>query len=113
MTPRGFATSSAVAVLVVGFLGGVHPAGAADVAITQRDKSFSEKSLTVKSGDRVVFTNADGIVHNVYSATPGHEFELKTQKPGQSDTVPFTKPGTVEVQCAIHPKMKLQVTVAP
>ena len=112
MTPRGFVTSSVIAI-VVGFLGGARPAGAADVNVTQRDRTFSEKSVTVKTGDRVVFTNADGIVHNVYSVTPGHEFELKTQKPGQSDTVPFTKPGTVEVQCAIHPKMKLQVTVAP
>jgi len=25
--------------------------------------------------------------------------------------VPFTKPGTYEVSCGIHPKMKLEVTV--
>jgi plastocyanin len=104
---------STVLTLAVALVAGAGAAGAADHGITQQDRSFSEKAVTVKAGDRLVFTNADSITHNIYSVTPGHEFELKIQKPGQSDTVPFAKAGSLEVQCAIHPKMKLQVTVTP
>jgi plastocyanin len=38
-------------------------------------------------------------------------FDLKRQAPGASSTVPFVKEGTAEVQCSIHPKMKLIVHV--
>ena len=89
------------------------PATAADHAVAQKDKAFSTPAITVKAGDRITFTNADSITHNVYSVTKGYEFDLKTQAPGHSDTVPFPRAGNVEVECAIHPKMKLKVTVAP
>jgi plastocyanin len=51
------------------------------------------------------------VTHNVYSTTKGHEFEIKTQAPGKSDTVKFDRAGVVVVECAIHPKMRLQVNV--
>ena len=47
----------------------------------------------------------------MYSITKGLEFELKTQAPGKSDTVKFDRVGTVLIECAIHPKMKLRVHV--
>ena len=87
------------------------PAAAADHAILQKDKAFSQATLNIRAGDRIVFTNGDSFTHNVYSVTPGQEFELKTQHPGKSDAVPFPRAGSLEVQCAIHPKMKLRVTV--
>jgi len=96
-----------LAVIVAG------PASAADHSIIQKDKAFSEKTLAIKVGDRITFSNADSITHNVFSATRGMEFDLRTQVPGQSSTVPFSKAGSLLVECAIHPKMKLQVTVAP
>jgi plastocyanin len=86
---------------------------ATDHAVLQKDRAFSVKSITVRAGDRIVFTNGDSITHNVYSVTPGLEFDLRSQAPGQSDTVTFAKPGTTTVECAIHPKMKLQVVVTP
>jgi plastocyanin len=33
------------------------------------------------------------------------------QQPGAEFKVPFVKPGTYQVSCGIHPKMKLSVTV--
>jgi plastocyanin len=86
---------------------------APDYLIIQKDRAFSVRTLTIRAGDRVVFTNADSITHNVYSVTPGLEFDLRSQAPGQSDTVTFAKQGTLVVECAIHPKMKLQVVVTP
>ncbi len=95
-------------------LAGVGPLGAAnDVKILQKGKEFSAREIRIKAGDLVTFVNADPITHNVYSATPGFEFDLRTQHPGQASSVPFARPGKVKVECAIHPKMKLDVDVAP
>jgi plastocyanin len=105
--------TSMLAVFVgVGSLAAVALA-ATDHPVLQKDRAFSVRSLTVRTGDRIVFTNGDSITHNVYSVTPGLEFDLRSQAPGQSDTVTFAKQGTLAVECAIHPKMKLQVVVTP
>lgn len=84
---------------------------AADHQVTQKDRSFSQAEITIKPGDKVIFQNADEVTHNVFSLTPGMEFDLRRQAPGASSTVPFEKEGTAEVRCSIHPKMKLLVTV--
>jgi plastocyanin len=86
-------------------------AAAADHEIVQKDRSFSETEITIKPGDTVTFKNADEVTHNVFSMTPGMEFDLRRQAPGASSTVPFNKEGVSEVRCSIHPKMKLMVTV--
>jgi plastocyanin len=87
------------------------PMVAADHEIVQSDRTFSKQEITIKAGDQIIFKNADEVTHNVYSATPGMSFDLKRQAPGASSTVPFLKEGTAEVQCSIHPKMKLIVHV--
>ena len=49
------------------------------------------ETLTIKVGDQVVFRNDDRLVHNVYSRTPGFEFDLGTMRRGTSAT-PSPKP---------------------
>jgi plastocyanin len=85
---------------------------AADVTVVQKNKTFSTQQVQVKVGDRIVFMNEDSVTHNVYSLTKGLEFEIKTQEPGKSDAVKFDRPGVAVVECAIHPKMKVNVQVA-
>jgi plastocyanin len=82
-----------------------------DVTVRQKNKTFSTQTVQVKAGGSVVFANDDTVTHNVYSITKGLEFEIKTQEPGKADTVRFDKAGVVLVECAIHPKMKLNVHV--
>jgi plastocyanin len=41
------------------------------------------------------------------------EFDLRTQKVGESSEVKFDKVGESDVQCAIHPQMKMKVKVVP
>ena len=79
--------------------------------VNQKGREFSTASITVKPGDTITFTNSDDVTHNVFSFSPGQEFEIKRQVPGGSSTVPFAKEGTAEVRCSIHPKMKLIVTI--
>jgi plastocyanin len=86
-------------------------AGAADSTVLQKDREFSQSTLTVKPGDTVTFKNTDSVTHNVFSNTPGLEFDIRRQAPGASSTVPFPKEGEVEVRCSIHPKMKLTISV--
>lgn len=101
--------AGAVALSAVVFLAA---AWAGDTRVFQKDKVFSVESLRIRMGDTVTFVNADTVTHNVYSVTRGCEFELQTQTPGNSTAVPFPRACTAQVQCAIHPKMKLTVDVA-
>ena len=83
----------------------------AEIVVDQHNKEFSESAITIKVGDSVKFVNKDDIVHDVHSMSEGYEFDLGVQKPGSETTYTFDKPGVVKVRCAIHPKMKLDVTV--
>lgn len=87
------------------------PAHAADLVVFQQGRKFSETAVTIKQGDTLTFTNKDPVSHNVYSDTPGMEFDLKTQKPGASTTITFDHAGTATVHCAIHPMMTMKVVV--
>ncbi len=98
---------TAVASLLIGVAG----AQAETHTVTQSDKQFDPKSITIKVGDEITFVNKDRVAHNVYSKTKGSQFDLKVQNPGTSNTVTFEQMGTVKVRCAIHPKMKLTVSV--
>jgi len=79
--------------------------------VYQEDKKFSDPEVTIKAGQSVIFANKDPITHNVYSKTPGMSFDLKTQKPGETSEVKFDHVGESEVQCAIHPQMKMKIKV--
>lgn len=87
--------------------------GAADppVEIVQVNRQFIPAELTVPVGATVVFANRDAVTHNVYSRSAGNSFNLNTQKPDESGSVQFLAPGIVDVRCAIHPKMRVVVTV--
>lgn len=84
---------------------------AKEFTIDQKDKAFSLTSLTVKVGDVINFRNSDPFFHNIYSLSPVKIFDLGSYKQGESKSINFDKPGVVEVNCAIHPSMKLKVTV--
>lgn len=81
------------------------------VEIRQRDRSFSPGEVTVHVGDTVRFLNEDGFTHNMLSETPGFEFNLDLQKPGEIKEISFDHPGVVMVGCDIHTKMHLMITV--
>jgi len=102
------------------YLVAVPYAVADDHVISQKDRAFYQSDggntveitdMTVKTGDSLTFTNSDDVTHNIYSKSPGNEFEIPKQVPGTSSTVIMKTPGSVEVRCQIHPKMKLKITV--
>lgn len=87
------------------------PCLAETITVDQAGKKFSETEITIRKGDTVRFVNKDQITHNVYSQSPGNAFDVKTQKPGEASDVKFDAVGDVDVQCAIHPSMKLRIHV--
>jgi plastocyanin len=86
-------------------------AAAAELRIEQKDRAFSAREITLRVGDRLTLGNRDDTRHNVFSER-GAIFDV-VQPPGAAHTVTVTEPGDLDVQCAIHPRMKLRVRVVP
>lgn len=104
------AAAAAVAGAVLGALAAA-AALAGENIIVQSGRAFEPAALTVKAGDGLTFVNRDLYDHNVYSASSGNGFNIGIQVPGDTSGVTLSNPGTVEVRCRIHPKMRLVVTV--
>ena len=94
------------------WLPGVRGAGApARPAVKQREKAFVPHVIAVRKGTVVDFPNDDRIYHNVFSQTPGAEFDLGLFRDGASRSVRFDKQGLVRVFCNIHAQMASNVMV--
>jgi plastocyanin len=96
---------------------GASTVAAEEHVVGQKDRQFRSGdtklvTLAVKAGDTVTFRNDDRFAHNVVSRTPGQEFDLGMLRPGESGKRSFATPGTVEVECALHPQMKFRIEVA-
>jgi plastocyanin len=89
------------------------PAAAEEHVVAQKNKAFSVKKITVKVGDTIKFVNEDSFAHNVFSLSAPKSFDLGSFGSGGSKSVTFDKPGKVEVECAVHPDMRLDVEVKP
>jgi plastocyanin len=86
---------------------------ASDFTVSQKGKAFSTAALTIKPGDKVAFRNDDPFAHNVFSLSDPMQFDLGTYPQGQSKSVTFAQAGKYEIECAIHPEMKLVINVKP
>jgi plastocyanin len=84
---------------------------AAPLTVTQKGLQFSVEELNVSKGQMVVFINDDRTAHNITVSGEGLNLNGGLQQPGTEFKVPFGKPGTYQVTCGIHPKMKMSVTV--
>jgi plastocyanin len=96
---------------VTGLVGLFQTAQAKEVEVTQKNRKFGPAKLVVKVGETVSFKNEDPFFHNVYSLSDAKTFDLGSYPQGQAKNVTFDKPGTAEVECAIHPEMKLDIKV--
>jgi len=86
---------------------------AADEAhtIVQKGRAFRPAEVSINRGESLTFTNNDDFIHQIYVQSAGFSFDTDEKNPGQDITETFTAPGTFEVRCHIHPKMKLVVRV--
>jgi len=77
---------------------------------------FNPNPLTISRGDTVTWTNKDSLRHTVTSGIPtgdvaGTLFDSKVIEPGQTFKFTFTKVGTYDYFCIIHPWIQGQVIV--
>ena len=91
-------------------------AGAAEYTVDQHNKTFEKdgakiEKISIKVGDTIHFRNEDPWFHNVFSLSDLKTFDLGSYPQGQQKPVVFDKAGTVQVECAIHPQMQLEVEV--
>jgi plastocyanin len=100
--------SFAGAVLLTGAAG---YAQAADITVTMAGADYAPASLAARVGDRLVFVNDDVLDHNVFVPTAGHGVDLGKQPPGNQTELSLGKAGSFEIECVIHPGMRLAVQV--
>lgn len=86
-------------------------AHAEEFAVGQKNKAFTVSKLKIKVGDSVNFRNDDSFFHNVFSLSDTQSFDLGSFPQGQAKKVTFKKEGMVDVECAIHPEMKMVIEV--
>ena len=79
--------------------------------VTQNDRRFDPERIEMSVRATLRIDNTDAFLHHVYVKHPDFEFDSGGRKPGQSVELRFPKPGTYEVLCDIHPKMRLVVEV--
>lgn len=94
---------------------------ATSVVIAQKDKKFllrtpgggeeATKQIKIKAGQQIFITNEEEkYVHNIYDAKDT-SWSLKKQAPSDIAAITFSEPGKHNLRCAIHPNMKIKVTV--
>jgi plastocyanin len=84
---------------------------AEEYVIKQEHKAFSVGSLQAKVGDVLAFVNYDPFVHNIFSLSEVQSFDLGTFGKGEVRKVKLLSPGTLEIECAVHPEMRLTIEV--
>jgi plastocyanin len=84
---------------------------AADVVVSQRNRQFSPNHLVVAAGTSLHVMNDDRVTHHIYVDSPGLPYDSGEQPVGKTVELQFDKSGRFLVRCAIHPTMRLDVTV--
>jgi len=81
----------------------------ASAEVTIDNFSFGPTTLTVTAGTSVTWKNNDDVPHTVVS--DDKVFRSKALDTDDKFSYAFTKPGTYNYFCSIHPKMTAKVVV--
>jgi plastocyanin len=85
--------------------GGAHAAGSHTVIL--RHNQYLPGTVSIRRGESVMWVWADrGVLHNVIA----HEFRSRTMTHG-TFSVRFTRSGTYNYKCTVHPHMSGRVIV--
>jgi plastocyanin len=85
---------------------------AADVVtVSQRHRAFAPDRLEIARGTVVHINNDDNVTHHIYVDSPKMKFDSGEQRIDATVDLHFDEAGTFTVRCAIHPTMRLNVTV--
>src|SRR5919201_2215920 len=82
--------------------------------VDMKNIQFSPKTVTVKKGATVEWTNDDSVNHDVTKqAGPGPQFSSGSGNLASGDTykVTFNTAGTIKYRCTVHPGMSGTIVV--
>jgi plastocyanin len=106
------AADAVVALIAVGNIGESASHLPTEAVIDQRKETFIPLVTILRQGGRVIFTNHDTTMHQVYSFSPIKQFEFEIDQGDRSEPVVFDKPGVASIGCNIHDHMITYVYVA-
>lgn len=86
-------------------------AASGTATVTIQGFAFHPSTLTVTSGTKVTFVQKDAVPHDVSGQTGASFLNSPALNKDQTYTVTFTKPGTYNYICSIHPRMQGKVIV--
>lgn len=109
MTMTTMIARSASALLIAVAVAAASPVQAANITVQIDNFTFNPKSIRVKAGDTVTWTNADDIPHTVTSKTSA--FRSKAMDTNDKFAFKFTTPGTFDYFCSLHPNMTGSIVV--
>jgi plastocyanin len=89
-----------------GPLSGVAPVGIIDF-------EFKPKTVTVKPGTKVTWTNEDTNIHDVKDTSPLATPVSQELSKGDTFSITYAQPGSYNYVCGIHPYMTGIVEVVP
>ncbi|MBT4868105.1 MAG: hypothetical protein HON53_23625 [Planctomycetaceae bacterium] len=83
-------------------------------SVDQKDFRFTPETIAIRAGDRVKFSNSDGALHNVFSPSKIHRFDVNLRKGNESIQTFDRAGGTAEparLRCAFHASMQAWIYV--
>jgi len=84
--------------------------GGGGVAVNMKNIEYVPKSVTVKAGEPINWTNGDSVAHTVTSDGP-EKFDSGTMDPGAKFSYTPKAAGTINYFCEIHPNQKGTIVV--
>jgi|SRR6185437_16464350 len=109
MTASTYLRGACAAALLLALAPGLPGAAqAATLEVKIDNFTFGPQKLVVKLGDTVTWTNEDDIPHTMVSIGRFRSAALDT---GEKFSFTFTKAGTFEYFCGLHPQMQGTIVV--
>ena len=101
----------AVTLIALALAGGTatHAAGASAAGVEIKEFKFAPGALQIRSGTTVTWTNHDEETHTITSTTGA--FGSSGLGSDETFAQTFTRAGTYEYFCALHPRMRATVVV--
>ncbi len=82
------------------------------IEVVQEGLEFRPRVVALTVGSTVEFPNGDDLHHNVFSLSPGNDFDLGKYPKGDPDHFrTFRRKGRVDVRCKVHEHMRCTLHV--
>ena len=100
-----------VCVSAISFPLGLWAQANTEQVISQKNRTYAPGAVTLKKGESLKIINDDIFLHHAFIKSDSLNFDSGSMEEGENVRVTFDESGQYQLLCAIHPKMKLDITV--